>query len=120
MRVLVPCSTIPPLSLCPGEDKPDERLLQGASKVSIPVLSGALRFTQADNEGSSKQLTAALLPFCCGKNESCSSPLTSCSPRHIKSGPRGTLRLAWEGSEGSPGPGPPTTLAGWRRERGSA
>lgn len=51
MGVLVPLSTIPPHSLCPGEDKPDEGLLQEASEMFIPVLSEAERFTWADKRG---------------------------------------------------------------------
>ena len=49
------------------------------------------------NGCSSYQLTADLLPFCCGKNGSCSSPLSSCSPT--------TPTLAQEGLCSWPGKG---------------
>lgn len=38
-------------SLCPGEDKPDEGLLQEAGKTFTPVLSEAERFTWAGKWG---------------------------------------------------------------------
>lgn len=48
MGVLVSPHTVSPHSLCPGEDEPDEGLLQEASRTFISVLSESEAFTWAD------------------------------------------------------------------------